>query len=554
MKKLLFLIFFSFILNVGQSQEIPDAVRYSQENLNGTARFRAMGGAFSALGGDLTSISVNPAGSAVFSNNQLAVSFSNFNSKNNSDYFNTKTEASNNSFDVNQAGLVLVFKNLDSSSKWKKISVAVNYENTNNFDNSVFSAGTNLNNNSIDKYFLSYANNSGQVPTRYIDSFYYSHSLDRSGNPISGSDGLPIKDYSVLSNYFETSQTNIKNDLASYIYQYIGEVDGADSFRNQQAFLAYEAFLIDPLKSNDPNNSQYVSLVPQGRYYHENEVTTLGYNGKVSFNGSTSYQDKLFLGINLNTHFVDYNKSSSFYEDNNAALTSNYSVSSIRFNNDLQTYGNGFSCQLGAILKASKAIRLGLTYESPTYYTLTDKLYQSLRVVSEATNLTATNDVVDPQVTNVYQPYSLQTPAKWTGSLAYVFGKTGLISFDFAQKDYSTTTFKPNDDFIGANKQMSNILAVSNELRIGTEYKIKKISLRGGYRFEESPYKNKTTIGDLRSFSGGLGYNFGGFKLDLAYSNTKRDSDEAFFSQGFTDGAKINTINNNVTMTLLIEM
>jgi len=101
---------------------------------------------------------------------------------------------------------------------------------------------------------------------------------------------------------------------------------------------------------------------------------------------------------------------------------------------------------------------------------------------------------------------------------------------------------------------MSNILAVSNEFRIGAEYKIKEWSLRGGYRFEESPYKNKTTIGDLNSFSGGLGYNFGMFKLDLAYTNAQRNSQQGFFTQGFTDGAKIKTTNNNFTMTLLFEM
>jgi hypothetical protein len=39
-------------------------LRYSQDNLNGTARFRAMG-AFGALGGDLSSLNVNPAGSAI---------------------------------------------------------------------------------------------------------------------------------------------------------------------------------------------------------------------------------------------------------------------------------------------------------------------------------------------------------------------------------------------------------------------------------------------------------------------------------------------------------
>jgi hypothetical protein len=40
-----------------------------------------MSGAFGALGGDLSSLNVNPAGSAVFSNNQMGLTLSNYNVK-----------------------------------------------------------------------------------------------------------------------------------------------------------------------------------------------------------------------------------------------------------------------------------------------------------------------------------------------------------------------------------------------------------------------------------------------------------------------------------------
>jgi long-subunit fatty acid transport protein len=55
--------------------------------------------------------------------------------------------------------------------------------------------------------------------------------------------------------------------------------------------------------------------------------------------------------------------------------------------------------------------------------------------------------------------------------------------------------------------------------RIGAEYKIEK--LRAGYRIEQSPYKNKTTVGDLTGYSGGLGYNFGSTKIDSSYAYAK---------------------------------
>lgn len=498
MKKYLFLLFTGFTFSIAQSQEIRDAVRYSQDNLNGTARFRAMSGAFGALGGDLSSLNINPAGSAVFSNNQLTATLSSYNTKNNSNYFGTTTTEKDNSIDLNQIGGVFVFQNPDSN--WQKISVAVNYDKANNFNNSLFSAGTNPT-NSVDGYFLSYANG---VPLNVLEK----------------------------SNY--------------------GDLD----YGAQQAYLGYQGYIINPV-STDPNNTQYTSNVPAGgNYYHENSISSNGYNGKLSFNAATSYKDKLFLGINLNTHFTDYKQSSSFYEDNNAPLTADYTVSRLRFDNNLYTYGTGFSFQVGAIAKVTNEVRLGLAYESSTWYRLNDELSQRLVAVSSATNLPDTNDVVDPQITNVYAPYRLQTPSKLTGSFAYVFGKSGLISIDYAMKDYSKTKFKPENDsyFRELNSTMNSILDKTSEVRIGAEYKIERVSLRAGYRYEQSPYKNKTTIGDLNGYSGGVGYNFGSAKLDLAYSSAKRNSQQAFFSQGFTDAAKINSTINNVTLTLAFEL
>ncbi|HEX9150832.1 MAG TPA: transporter, partial [Flavobacterium sp.] len=264
MKKYLFLLITGFTFSAAQSQEITDAMRYAQDNLNGTARFRAMGGAFGALGGDLSSLNINPAGSAVFLNNQIGMTLSSYNTKNNSSYFGTATTEKENSFDLNQAGGVFVFNNRNTNSNWKKFSVGVNYDNINNFNNSLFSAGTNPN-NSVDNYFLSFAN------------------------------GVPLD---VLEN---SSYANLDH--------------GA-----QQAYLGYQGYIINP-DTNDPNNTQYGSNVPAGgNYYHENTVSSNGYNGKLSFNAATSYKDQLYIGVNLNSHFTDYRQSSSFYEENSAPL------------------------------------------------------------------------------------------------------------------------------------------------------------------------------------------------------------------------------------------
>jgi long-subunit fatty acid transport protein len=264
----------------------------------------------------------------------------------------------------------------------------------------------------------------------------------------------------------------------------------------------------------------------------------------------------LYIGVNLNAHFSNYLQSTSFFESNKNALNSDYTVKRMNFENNLQTIGIGFSLQIGAIAKVTSAIRLGAAYESPTWYNLTDEFSQNLFAVRANNTEELAGTTVDPKITNFYQPYKLSTPAKLTGSLAYIFGKMGLISFDYAYKDYATTQFRPQNDsyFRNINIEMSTIFAVSHEFRFGAEYKIKEWSLRSGYRFEGSLYKNKTTIGDLKSFSAGLGYNFGATKLDLSYMIAQRDSQLGFFSHGLTDGAKINTINNNLSLTLLFEL
>ena len=488
-----------------QSQDISDAMRYSQDHLNGTARYRAMGGAFGALGGDFSALNVNPAGSAVFNNNQMAFTLNNYNTKNKSNYFGTTTTENNIVFDLNQIGGVFVFNNVDEKSDWKKFTLALNYDNTNNFDNSLFSAGTNPT-NSISNYFLHYAN-------------------------------------------ANANQTGIL--LGTLKYSYYEELN----YEDQQAFLGYQGYVINPVDASNPNNNAYISNVPSGGNYNQkNYFQSTGYNGKLNFNFATEYKNKFYFGLNLNSHFTDYRHTNSFYETN--SNSTNSGLHSLRFDNELHTFGSGFSFQLGAIAKVTKTVRLGLSFESPTWYELNDELTQTLSSTgyNYNGNINLSSTTVDSNIIMIYQPYKLQTPSKWTGSFAYVFGKSGLLSIDYAIKDYSNTQFKPKNDFVAINRNMANILNQTNELRIGGEYRIKEWSLRGGYHFEQSPYQDGKTIGDLNGYSGGFGYNFGATRLDFAYSYAKRDSLKQFFSQGLTDSAKINTVNKNITITLLFAL
>ena len=122
MKKIfLSLLLGSSIVTLAQETTINDALRYSINNLTGTARFRGMSGAFGAVGGDLSSINVNPAGSLFFNNNFASITISNFNTGNRSNYFGTRTKENFSTLDLNQIGAVLVFNDKSGKSNWSKI-------------------------------------------------------------------------------------------------------------------------------------------------------------------------------------------------------------------------------------------------------------------------------------------------------------------------------------------------------------------------------------------------------------------------------------------------
>lgn len=501
MKKILLslLIGGSFVANA-QEPTMTDALRYSVDNLNGTARFRAMGGAFGAIGGDLSAMNINPAGSSIFNYNQATISLTSFNKSNNASYFGTNSQTKENSLDINQLGAVFVFNDNNAKSGWKKFALGLNYENANNFDDFIVSEGVNPY-NSMDSYFLRFAN-------------------ARSGN-IAGS--------------------------------YYSDLD----FIDQQALLGYDSYMIDYDSTND---SYYTNVPTGGNYYHKNTIQAKGYNGKFTMNFSGAYEDKLYLGMNMNFHFTDYVRTSSLYESNlNPFYATYYSIDSARFNNEVYTYGTGFSLNLGAIYKATQNVRLGLAYETPTWYRLNDELTQSISSYynyTDPSTLASTMDeaYVIPNVVNVYPTYKIQTPSKLTASGTVLFGKKGLLSIDYIAKNYAKTKFKPNNEIIFStiNTQIQNELQDNYELRIGGEYKIKKWSLRGGYRFEQSPYKVDLAFGDLMGYSGGFGYNFGNSKLDISYTNEHRARTETLLTSGLNDPARIRNYNNNVTLTYVI--
>lgn len=482
------------------AQNIDDVLRYSTEDLLGTPRFQAMGGAFGALGGDLSALNINPAGVAVFNNSMFGITGANFNRDNEATYFNSVTSIDNSFWDINQLGGVFVFRNNDSSD-WRKLALAFNYDMVQNFDNDILVRGNSP--VGIDNYFLAAAQ------------------------------GVPFGSILIQDGEFiEDAYLDIGSSLG---------------FLDQQAFLGYYGGIIDPVDPNDDNNSAYVSNAQYSSVSQDYYLRTSGFNSKFSLAMGSQYKESLYLGASLNFHTVVYDQYKEFSERG-------YDVASpvqfVNFDNFLRTEGTGFSFSLGAIAKLNETIRVGGSYQSPTWYRLTDDTSQ--RINSDL----ADSDIgfIDFNIINLFERYTIKTPAKLTGSVALVFGKDGLISFDYDYQDMAQAELRPTSDpsFASENQFIASELGGVSTYRIGGEYRIDRVSLRGGYRFQESPFTdggiNSGGIGELTAYSGGIGYNFGASRLDLAFSRTEQDVNQQLFSFGLTNAATVNQVNTNVTL------
>ena len=502
----LVLVFINFFSVFGQS--VSDGLNYSSNSYQGTARFNSMSGAFGALGGDLSAIAVNPAGSAVFNNGHFSISFGSENKANQASLLNASNNFDKKSLTLNQIGGVITFENLEKDKNWSKISLGISYNQTkNNFNE--FSIYNISNNNSIDSYFLNNAN------------------------------GLRLDQISAF-----------EGESITEAYIDIGNVYG---FSHQQAFLGYESFIIEPLEYTNENSSYYSNVQP-GMFNQTYRSISRGYNGKLTANIGLQYNDNLYFGLNLNSHFIDYDNYTVLNEINDNGESGQFRINGIYFENKLSTFGEGFSAQFGMISKISDVLRLGFTYDTPTWFTITEETTQYLEtsMVDEfdQNSLLITN----PNAINIYEDYKIQMPSKITASGALVFKNFGLISFDYSRKDYSSMKFKPENDsyFSELNQEINFMLKEINTYRVGAEIISDRFSFRGGFMTEDSPYKSTdNNIDDsINGFSLGIGYKLNQSTIDISYVKTNRLNYKRLFDTGLTNQVQLETDNSMLTISI----
>ncbi len=434
------------------------SILFSQDDNNGTARFRAMGGAFGALGGDISSMNINPAGLTIFNGSLISASLNSRNTDYRTTYYGNTITTSRDYFVLSNAGGVFVYEDFNTSG-WEKFAIGFNYRIKIDFDNNFSASG-----------------NSG--------------------------------------------------------------------------FASFNSF---PLDTNDPA-LMYTTA--------ENQNFDNTFNGDIAeynFAFAAQYKEKLNIGATINTYNIRFSQRSTLQERNNDG---NGNTLNANFYQEAFTFGTGFSLSAGFLYKADDRFRFGLSYQTPTWY---NELLEESNIVNNdgylgdtrievSNNTTIYSNTADGFFPNQRFIYQLRTPGKFTASAAIVFGKSGLISFDYISKNYRGINLS-GANFSVENQFFRDQLRNTHNFNIGAEWRFDDLSVRGGYTYRESPDANAIDSDNLKRYTFGAGYSFDNVKIDVAYSDDNRTGLYNFYPQfAQVDPAELKIDNKHITATLSIHL
>jgi hypothetical protein len=448
MKKISLLVFlitssFSF----AQIQGYGDlSVKLTNENKLGTARSMSMKNAFGALGGDLSAIAVNPAGTGVFNQSSASMTLNYSNLDFSNTFYNTTTKSNQENFLLSQIGAVLVFENDGySNNEIKKVNFGINYQKVNDYRNNWTSKG------------LLYSTLSDDIP--------------------------------------ETSVYN--------------EVD----------------------------KQQY-------------DNKSFGTQSELNLSLGMDFDDKLYVGASFNSRDFEFDEKADRYERSYNA-EGDYIDAVENFWHNHQ--GSGFSLGIGAIFKPVHELRLGIAYQSPTWYEIHEESnvdeynvgYQNFYY--SYNDHTYENDYDNLRINDYY----LRTPSKLTLSVATVVDKFAVMSIDVVRHDYKGLKLTPYNTYINENENFENDLKNTFTFNVGSEFRFDDLSLRGGYSYAQDPYENAIETDNLQGYALGLGYNFGNVVLDAAYDYNEQTGYFNYYGDiGGVEGAALNKEKSRFMATL----
>jgi len=152
-----------------QAQDFADVLRYSQFQVQGTARSGAMGNAFGALGGDFTSVSINPAGLGLYRSGEFVITPKSSYTQVESSYWGSNVENTNYKFTLNNLSYVSALQTgAGSEIGLIGINIGIGYNRLKDFNSNAYVVGNKIDGSYTD-YFLDNANANPQIWNDYYE-------------------------------------------------------------------------------------------------------------------------------------------------------------------------------------------------------------------------------------------------------------------------------------------------------------------------------------------------------------------------------------------------
>jgi hypothetical protein len=485
----LILIFVSAIFLNGYSQNVDDALRYSQIFYSGTARFMSMGGAFTALGGDLSSIGLNPAGTGVFRSFELSITPQLYYNNTSSLWNGSSSSDFRYTVNLNQIGVVTNIISTGKETGLVGLNAAYSFNRTNNFNENITINGIS-NNSSMADYWVGNSNDT----------------------------------------YFQ--------DLTG------------------DAGIAFDAYVLDTLAGS--GGSQYATIFSN---YGANTNSTYGqtirrvikddgFTGEHAFSIGANYSNKFYFGATLGISTLTYTGHYQHLEVDDANAI--YDFKDFTYTDHLDATGTGYSLKIGTIIKPVEFLRVGLAFHSPVVYRINEYFYD---------NITSNFDInVDHNSDFSNEPfryrYTFTTPFRALAGVALQIKKLALVSADYEFVDYRMSQFSKasdNYDYYNENQSIKDILKSTSNIRLGAEFRLSNVYLRGGYSYYGKAFKsgeaNKNL--DYNGLSFGIGMRQQSFYFDMAFTTLSGKSEYYMYNDpGYLQAATITNTKNSFTATM----
>lgn len=470
------------LVTAGQFTPV-DMLQYSRDNYSfTTARVAAMGGAFTALGGDMSSIGINPAGLGMYRSSVWGFTPAMTFTKNENTYA-ASFDNNGSRFGFNNIGTVLHLS--ESSRGLVGFNLGISYNKTDdlNFRGRV------------------------QLPAAAGGSMLNIFQLQLNGlYPYLGGNGwIGIPERSLNDDPY--------NDENIYIDEW-------------GAVLGYQSGIFPALGkglyglAGIPENS---NMAPSLYYDSRGSV------GEYNIAGGFNVENFLYLGFDLGFQDIYQNLSLYYTEDyeGNYAGTAQKYLKQMRYNQYITARGSTFNFKIGAIIRPIPALRIGIAYHSPSFSTLRKEYYASMGTTryGNSTQTHATTLVTG-------YDYSYNTPSRLLTGIAFTLSDFVAISFDYERVWYNkmrylSETYAVQQDF---RASIEREYRPADNFRVGIELKpLPWLALRAGYAYYASPVKEKDSAGNTLVFknifttssnhvSAGIGFWLGrATTLDIAY-------------------------------------